>query len=237
MSTRTFASSRGWLAGLLAAVTLVGSASAVRAAVVPLSSLLDGQALTLGDKRFSNFTFSSTGDDPVSASNVDVDLTTNDNNRYNLRFSFSREALAAPAERTTDVVVCYQVDVIGNQRMNGVGLVFDSTIGQGSPGLASASVTESISAISQGGEDIGQLTVRNDGPGGLGDTISSNLAVNPPAATLYFCKDIIVSSRAGGGLVTISTVDNIITQVPEPTSAALLGVAAIGLLARRRRGA
>jgi len=234
---------RNAFVGVAALVAALAVPSAARAETVntTLNTLITGGAnengIVLGDKRYSHFTYSSSGDAPVAAGAVNVALSTTDNNQYNLRFSFDREALAAPAGQTTDAVICYQIDVIGSQQINGVGLVFDSAVAGGSPGLAAASVIETISRIAPLGTDVGQITVFNDGSGGLPDNSQTTLAVSPTASTLYFCKDILVSSRPEGGRVSIATVDNFVTQTPEPGSIALLAVAGGALLVRRRRTA
>ena len=248
MNTRMYSAAmrrtlRGAFVGVAAFVAALAAPSASRAETIntTLDTLIAGgnnqAGIVLGDKRYSNFTFSSSGDAPIAVNAVNVALSTTDNNQYNLRFSFERQALAATGGQTTDAVICYQIDVIGTQQINGVGLVFDSTVAQGAPGLAAASVTETISRVAPLGTDVGLITVFNDGTGGLPDNTSTTLAVNPTASTLYFCKDILVSSRPEGGRVSISTVDNFVTQTPEPGSIALLAVGAGALLIRRRRGA
>jgi hypothetical protein len=227
-------------AALVASLAAPSSAHAQSAFNTTLDTLTSGgtnqNGITLGDKRYSNFTFSSSGDAPIGVNAVNVSLTAS-GNQHNLRFSFEREALAAVGGQTTDVVICYQIDVLGNQQINGVGLAFDSAVGAGSPGLAAASVVETISRVAPLGTDVGQISVFNDGTGALPDSSRSTLIVDPTATTLYFCKDILVSSRPQGGTVSISTVDNFVTQVPEPASMAALALVGGALMARRRRGA
>ena len=226
-------------------VALPGSVLAQSTVNTTLDSFLPGGnnagGLTIGDKRYSNFTFSSTGDAPIDADTIDVALTGSDT-QHQIRFSFVRDALEAPGGQTTDVVICYQVDVIGNQLINGVGLAFDPSVVGGTAGAAAASVSETVqttdeSPLMPGSDsDIALLTVFHDGPGELGDNATDSLVINP-TRSLLFCKDILVSSRPEGGRVAISTVDNFVTQVPEPASAALLVGAGGILLARRRSGA
>ena len=216
-----------------------------RAEAQPVNTTLDtflpgganAGGVNVGDKRFSGFTFSSTGDGPIQASAVDVSIS-GDDTSHQLRFSFVRDVLDATAGQTTDVVICYRVDVLGNQLINGVGLAFNPNITGGTGGNAAASVIETVqttngSPLLPGGtEDDAVLSVFFDGPGG-GDNTTASLVVNP-TQSLLFCKDILVSSRDGGGRVVISTVDNFVTQVPEP---GVLGMLAAGglLLSRRRR--
>lgn len=210
-----------------------------------LNTLITGGAnaatgITLGDKHYYDFTFSSSGDAPVAAGAVGVSLT-NDaaGNHYQLRFNFSQDILDASAGQTTDVVISYKVDVLGAQLINRVGLAFDGNVNPDA-GDASASVTETVrtvdgSPLASGSDnDTAILDVFNDGTGGLPDDNDATLAVIP-TRSLEFTKDIIVSSRPGGGRVTITTVDNFVDQVPEPGSVALLAAAGGMLLARRRR--
>ena len=226
----------------VAVAALAGTAGA-QTINTTLDSFLPGGAnasgLLVGDKRYSNFTFSSSGDAPVAANTVDVSLV-GTGTQHQIRFTFARDALEAPAGQTTDVVICYQVDVIGNQLINGVGLAFDSSVTGGTAGEAAASVIETVQTTD--GSDLvpgapvsdeAILSVFNDGTGGGTDRPSDTLAVNP-TGSLLFCKDILVSSRPEGGRVVISMVDNFVTQVPEPTAAAVLAAAGL-LLTRRRR--
>ena len=230
---------------VVASVLLIAGAAGAQTFNTSLNTLIDNGAnsggITLGDKRYYDFTFSSSGDAPVAAGAVDVALTSTDNgNNYQLRFTFARDALDASATQTTDVVIGYRVDVLGTQLINGVGLAFNGTVSGNTAGDA-ASVVETI-RTSDGSEVApafpGQsqivIGVHNDGAGGLPDTSSVSLAVNP-TRSLQFEKDILVSSRPGGGQVLITTVDNFVNQVPEPTSVAVFGAAGALLLARRRR--
>src|SRR5689334_5072081 len=92
---------RGAFVGMAALVAALAAPSSARAESVntTLDRLVAGGAneagIVLGDKRYSHFTYSSSGDAPVPVNSVNVALSTTDNNQYNLRFSFEREALAA----------------------------------------------------------------------------------------------------------------------------------------------
>jgi len=234
----------GALCASVASLVVTGAASAASFNTT-MNTLIDNGAnaggFTVGDKRYSDFTFSSNGGGPVAASAVDVSVVSSDNdNHYQLRFTFSRDPLDATAGQTTDVVIGYRIDVLGQQLMNRVGLGFSSTVA-GTTGGDAATVIETIrrpdgQAVSPAfpGQNTVLLTVANDGTGGLPDNDSNSLLVTP-TGSLIFQKDILVSSRPGGGNVTVSTVDNFVDQVPEPASATLLCLGGGLLLARRRR--
>lgn len=240
---------RGLLACLVSGVALAAGAVDAGAAQIQttLNTLLPGgtnaNGLTLGDKRYSNFTFSASGI-PTQGLAEAVNVTLSDDsapNRHLLRFSTAGDGLVANPGDSIDLVICYDVNVLGTQRINGVGLSFQSTVAP-SGGDAAASVVETVqtldgSILRPGGtSDMEILSVVNDGAGPLEDRLSSTLGVNP-AAGLRFCKDILVSSRPDGGRVAITVVDNFVDQVPEPGAVGLLAVAGFGLLARRRRSA
>ena len=238
---------RGLLACLVSGVALAAGAVDAGAAQVQttLNTLLPGgtnaTGLTLGDKRYTNFTFSASGI-PTQGLAEAVNVTLSDDaapNRHTLRFSTAGDGLVANPGDSIDLVICYDVNVLGTQRINGVGLTFQSTVAP-SGGDAAASVVETVqtldgSILRPGGtSDMEILSVVNDGAGPLEDTNSDFMALNL-TRSLRFCKDIVVSSRPGGGYAVISIVDQIVDQVPEPGSIALIGFAGGAMLLRRRR--
>jgi hypothetical protein len=232
----------------VAALTLSGSARAATLETT-LDRLIPGGAneggITIGDKRYTDFTFSPTGNSAPAASSVGVSLISDEaTNQYQIRFNFAVDPLDASAGQHTDVVITYRVNVTdeSTQLINRVGLAFDGTV-VGGNGAAKATVVESILTTDRTdvspaypGQDQVEITVVNDGPLRDPDNNTSTLNIHP-TRQLEFRKDILVSSAAGGGRVTINTVDNFIYQVPEPSSAALLGMLGGPLLFRRHRRA
>lgn len=233
----------------MAALAIPGVASAATVQY-SLSDLLPGgqsaNGFTIGDKRYSAFTFASSGSAPLQPRDVNVRVTSSDaspgvagDDRYSIQFTFGLDAF--PGERT-DLVICYRVDVTDPaMAINQVGLRFNGSVPSQGPGDAAASVIETVqttdgSDIAPGApvDDTLVLDVFNDGPGRLADDNSDFVAVNP-ARSLLFCKDILVSSRPDGGYAAISIVDNIVDQVPEPSMLGLAALAGGGLLLRRRR--
>lgn len=237
---------------LVCGLAALGLPAIVQAATVQysLADLLPGGSqaggIIIGDKRYSNFTFSSNGSRPLRPQDVNVRVTssrssptvTNDD-RYTLQYTFGLDAF--PGERT-DLVVGYQVDVLDpNQLINRVGLRFNGSVPAQGPGNAAATVIETVNttngsdlAPGDPNRDTEVLDVFNDGPGRLSDDNSDFMVINPQR-TLQFTKDILVSSQQTGGYAAISVVDNIVDQVPEPTMFGVITVLGGGFFLRRRR--
>ena len=218
-----------------------------------LDTLLPGgsnaNGITIGDKRYSNFSFASTGSAPLRPSDVSVRIDNDadpassnpakrNGQQYTLQFTFGLDAF--PGERT-DLVVGYDLDVTSSDFLNRVGLKFNGSVPSQGVGDAAASVTETVST--RDGSDLAPgapirdtevLDVFNDGPGRLDDSNSDFMAINL-TRRLHFVKDIIVASRPTGGYAAISVVDNIVDQVPEPGVISLLTIAGGAVLLRRRR--
>lgn len=236
----------------VAALALPGVASAATVQY-SLPQLLAGgntsSGFTIGDKRYSGFEFSSTGSHPLVPSDVNVRVTSSDTNAaipgdetYALQFTFGMDAF--PGERT-DLVLSYRVDVTDpSMFINRVGLGFNGSVPSQGPGNAAATVIETVSTAPAGLDgppvapgslsDTAIIDVYNDGPGRLADDNQDSIAVNP-TRTLFFTKDILVSSQENGGYVAISVVDNVINQIPEPSMLGVVALAGGGLLFRRRR--
>jgi len=208
-----------------------------------LDTLLPGGnnqgGMTLGDKRYSNFSFSSTGTAPLRPQDVSVRVSNDgDPQRYTLQFTFGLDAF--PGERT-DMVICYDLDVLSRDFIHRAGLRFNGSVPSQGPGNAAATVIETV--MSRDGSDVAPgapnrdteiLDVFNDGPGRLEDSNSDFMALNL-TRSLRFCKDILVSSRPTGGYTAISVVDNIVDQIPEPGTMTLVSLVGGAMLLRRRR--
>ena len=204
----------------------------------------DNPGIRIGDKHYHNFTFSqSTPNSPdINARDINVRVSnTGDPQRYTLQFTFGFDAF--PGERRNDVVIGYDLDVVGSTDfINRVGLRFNGSVPAQGSGRAYAAVNEAVST--RDGSDLSSATpevqdtevldVFNDGSGPSADTNSDFLAINL-TRRLRFTKDIIVSSDVNGGYAVISVVDNIVDQVPEPGTFALIGIAGGAMLLRRRR--
>jgi len=232
-----------------AALALPGVASAATVQY-SLADLLAGGnqsgGFTIGDKQYSTFTFSSTGSAPLTPRDVNVRVTSTDNNaavpgddQYAIQFTFGLDAF--PGERN-DLVIGYRVDVLNPAMfINRVGLRFNGSVPSQGVGDASASVSESVTSadgrspvVPGSSNPTAIIDVFNDGPGRLADDNSASIAVNP-TRSLIFTKDIIVSSRPTGGYAAVSVVDNIVDQVPEPGVIGIVVFAGAGLVLRRRR--
>jgi hypothetical protein len=219
------------VAAVAAGVGLAQSASAgVAPATITFDSLLEGgsnqSGITVGDKLYDNFTFSSTGQTVLAPEDVEVIVAMEGNNHY-IAFLFD---LTSVGDARSDLVIGYDLHVIDADRhIKGVGLLFDGgpfDIGpvqaaavNGVPprSLSAASVVETVSTLDgsdlvAGGldQDTEIISVFNDGEGVLIDNMETTLAINPQRG-LRFTKDIMVSSR-GLGASQITTVENSVEQ-------------------------
>lgn len=234
---------------LVAGIGLSMMAEAASAALISQTKTLqqllpggtDAGGLILGDKKYSGFTYASVGDQIVTPSAINVTVSTSDNVNYSIKFNFG---LTAYPGENSDLTIGYRLDVVNSTDLIGrLGLVFNGAlVAPGSGGNASASISELVRTVD--GSDINPtavtsdtaiLTVYNDGVAGLPDNNSHYLTIIPKTS-LFFEKNILVNSRATGGAVHVSIVDNLVEQVstvPEPTS--LLGIAALSAVTLLRR--
>jgi hypothetical protein len=212
---------------LLIALAATGAHSA-KAAIVPLSDLLAaGQTFQSGDKVFSNFTYTASGDMPTAA-NVNVENVTNPAGDFGIRISGG--FVDQPMGSASDALVTFNVAVAPgvNKQISGAILTSNTAVFAG-PGLASVTETFLPTITDQ------KLVVYDFGGGD--EKLLDSMTFAQTYATLPVQKDIILHATGDTGAVTMSFVDQYFPQVPEPSSMvlALCGLIGFGSLRRRTR--
>lgn len=214
--------------GLLAAtVALFAVGQALQAATVPLSQLLEPNAtIEVGDKIFSDFSYNKTGDMPT-ADQVNV-ITLDAGPDYGLRFQGG--FLDRTGGSSSDALITYNISVKpgSNMQISQAKLLANPAVFNG-PGLAS--VTETFLPLIT--DD--KMVVYDFGNGD--DKLADSISFAQPLTTFPMQKDIILHATGENGAVTLSFVDQIFVQVPEPSAIALMLVGLTCLVGiRRRRG-
>lgn len=224
MKTRLFA--------LVMALMVIGGAcaSTARAAMVlgddiPLSQLIDGGQLIVGDKLFEGFTYSFTEDMP-SADAVNVIPIADEEGNFGIRFQAG--FLDLPGGSPSDALIEYIVTVLDPlMRITDAHLAGNPALLAGTGTLAAVTETflpdapEAVLSIFDNG-DVFKLT--------------DSVIFDEAHVTIHVQKDILLNAN-GDVAATLSFVDQTFSQtaIPEPATMSLLGLAAAGMLARRRR--
>jgi hypothetical protein len=208
---------------VLLAVPWLGPA---RAATIPLSDLLvPGAKLESGDKVFSDFTYDKTGDMP-DPQNLNVEALTLDGD-FGLRISGG--FLDNAGGDSSDAVITFNVSVApgSNMVINGATLQANPAV-FGGTGLASVTETFLPRIMDH------KLVVYDLGGGN--DRLSDSMTFPNGYKTLPVQKDIILYATGDTGGVTMSFVDQVFSQVPEPTGGVLLitAILCLGRIHRRR---
>jgi hypothetical protein len=195
---------------------------------VQLSTLAgnpEGQVV-VGDKKFTQFGYTFTGDMP-DAAGVNVVPIQDDAGNFGIRFQGFFTDLASTIGGS-DVTITYKVEVT-----NPLKLISDAHL-QGNPTLGNdpqgrhglAQVVETFLPLGE----LGQYTmVISDDEALPTPVLTAWTYFNPPVRMLNVQKDIGVLALAGHPSPSISFIDQTYSQIPEPTTIVLFSIAAIGL--------
>jgi hypothetical protein len=207
--------------GVLLGSTLFLASAPAQATVTLASLIADGGTITDGDKVFSDFSYTPSGDAPPAA-DIAVIPFTNGAGEYGIQFSNS---FTAAGTDFGDAALSYVVTV-----NNSHWRIDDATAFSVGTAINGGfwDVSETLFA---GTSAIGTLTTFD----GIGSQFSDHTTFDPVSSILVI-KDI--SFHGNGGLADLSVLDQNFSQtaVPEPSTWAmmLLGFVGLGYAAFRR---
>ena len=186
----------------------------------------DPNGFTVGDKHFSHFSYTPTGANAPTASQISVDIAPGTD--YGLRFGFGWYSINGI---NMDSRIDYRVDVTDPnpaQKIDAVTLGYDGT----SQGAAAALATEVIQSI--GGTQLATLNVTPANPQQTVPILPNQRSILVDKAINLFSAP---SANGTNNFSAISFVDNTYHQtlVPEPASFGILAAGGCLLLLRRRR--
>ncbi len=191
-----------------------------------------GVSVQIGDKLFGDFFFSyvdtdGSGLNDLIASNVVLTALSNQ-----IGFGLSFQApLITVSNVVKDLVLKYSAQVLAEGfAISDVHLNFTGSIG----GLGTATIGESVFTNGFGGDAAGTLSVFNPGnPAKFSDV----LFLTQPQQKLWLQKDIVVSGNGNSLLdfASVTIIDQTFSQVPEPSSMALVAAGLLGIACLHRR--
>jgi len=210
---------------LLAAAPAVSLAGLVTTSSENLATLIaNGDSIQVGDKLFSNFAYSSTGNMPAS-SGVNVNPFTDASGNFGL--GFQGAFLDAIGGGSSTASITYTVTVldpnlqISDAHLSGNPAVLPDA------GTGTMDVTETSTAP-------GSLTIFDHNPGG--NRLTDSLVFGSTHPSLTVTTNIV--GAAGTGVATLSLIDETFSQtrvVPEPASLVLWGLGGLALFGWRGR--
>lgn len=226
------------LAGAVAAIALAigqatpGWTATILGDAIPLSQLVDDGRVVVGDKEFTEFSYSSTNDMP-SADGVNVIPIQDDFGNFGIRLQ-GAFLDSAGSQGGSDALLTYRVTAL-----DPLYLITDAHL-VGNPNklgeTGSISVTETFLPLGALGEFTMEIFDDDSHPQ---PRLADEVIFDEGRRSLGVQKDILAFAQQGGALVTMSFVDQTFSQtlIPEPASAAvgMLGVVGAAIGTRRRR--
>ncbi len=216
-------------------------ATSVQAAVIAtptLQQLVDGGTITVGDKLFSNFTYSKSGDMPI-ASDVNV-ASLQEPGLWGISFQGAFHDLAGGG--LSDATIGYRVTVLDPDFVITDAHLRSNTAllpPSGEPFAATGYISVTESFVPSSGES---LFVIYDADVPTVKLVDEVLFAGKGYTTLDVTKTISAVVTSEIGVANISFIDQLFSQgdsgggdIPEPASLGMLGLGALGLLMRRRR--
>lgn len=233
----------GLIAAAIAGVMFTGSAAQAATTLVPAQNLgaliSTNGSITVGDKTFSNFTYTPTGDMPTAA-NVNVAGILS--NIGNLGIEFIGGFTDRVGGGASDAFITYRVTV-NDPTMRITDGHLDSNLDSGGS-VGTGKVTEKFFAVTPSTPTIGSFTTNFTANNNSISQVNDAYVWGLPGYTVIdVTKDILIDTTSGVA-VTMSSVDQTFSQtpvVPLPAAAwaglsMLGGLGFFGAVRRRRIG-
>lgn len=202
---------------------------------VSLADLIGADGIAVGDKEFTGFSYSDIGDMPSAA---DVEVLGYRDASGNWGISFHGAFLDLPGGSFSDALVRFMVNVRAAEAAQGW-RISDAHLaigGANTGGDESAFIVDESFAENN---TLLEAYVTTIGAGPQQNKLTDS-GVFAPVVKLNVTKDILAVAAAGNALPARATViDQSFsqTQIPEPTTVALLGLSGLALVGvTRRRG-
>jgi hypothetical protein len=212
-------------------LTPAGGNGTVSATAILLADLIANPAdsIVVGDKIFTGFGYSGTGDMPT-ASLVNVLGLRDSAGNWGLRFQGS--FLDLPGGGNSDAHISFMVEV--SPQADPVTPIIDAHLSISGTGVAGDESAFIVDETLSNGTTL-EAFVTTIGPGAQQNKLT-DAKTFAPVTKLNVVKDILAIAAAGSSLPSRGTViDQSFSQVPEPSSVALVGLSSLALAGIRRR--